>query len=462
MTRALFRLSYQWVVAISSVAFLSMSHAGSLVHGSTTELPAKVHKLANLHDWEGVRSTIKNSHWNPEEDFDLIAFLAFSHFETKRNFELSEYGHRVSDGPKLFASAYMLLLGGALSDARHAFSNMIRSEESSVRAAGIRGMLAYADHINDNLLLSEALSIARQSAGPDAHPVEFPLVEYEAAYLYSASRLQDLSELLQKTSSGYSSKQLNPVSFTYYKGFLHFVKNEFSKAYAGLNRHYELYGPSQDLLTFHADVIGTHRGPDSELQFLHRQVEQYPMFWDLRRMYALALIRAGSRDEGKRILEQLIEERRHDKLSIVKFLFSSDVAHLTREEVNRLVDLAKGAEESLTYNIAMSRVSLDVFKRVTDSIKYAEMAKRQAPRWLEVQYLEAETELLRGNDHNVVQVLRRILQDYPNEILARIHLADRLKKLGKLEEAKRLARETLAIPRYISRSERQRLADLVQ
>ena len=230
------RPCFKWTLAILCAVSLSVGHAAD-VPDSNPELLSKVHSLANIHDWEGIKSALKSRHWNPDVDFDLITLLIVSHFETKRPFEITEYVPKVSEATRSFASAYMLLLSGDLSNARQVFESMIRREEVSIQAAGLLGMLEYATHVSDIQLLSKTLIIARKTAGTHGYSVRSRLIEYEAAYLYSSSRLKDLSSLLQKTTRGYGANRLDPVSFTYYKAFLHFVRNEFTKAYAALDQH---------------------------------------------------------------------------------------------------------------------------------------------------------------------------------------------------------------------------------
>lgn len=436
--------------------------AGSADSEGLRRLQERIQVLMDAQRWHEVQKALRTASWDPAKQIGLVMSLCQAHVETKTPLVISEYGRTVPASLSVFANAYALLLRGEYRSSREVLEILAAGDADS-QQFGIIGLLAYSAHTGNAELLARTLPAARPKAPNGAKStMGLSLLTYDAGLLYMQSRIADLDAFLHRVAPGYGPHQVAPLDWTLHRAFVHGVYDRFPLAYAVLEQYYATFGHADDALLLHADLLLMDKGVDQEVAFLSKFSKRYPTRWRLGFALALARLRAGEVSKGMAGINRTVADRMTDRVGLIDILGRAEEAQMQEDQVKQLIAHIGNADENLRYNIAMFRAMEAFFGGPGKGITFVERARRMAPAALEVMYLESDFRQSIGDYGNVASVLRRILADYPNDVIARARLVDVLLSAGQRDEARELAQGTLALKRYIDLSVRRRLENAIK
>jgi predicted Zn-dependent protease len=381
----------------------------------------RISSLARSFSYNQILTEFNTYPWDREKDPSILMIYCEALVEGGKELPYSLKSPPLPAYMSEFAQGYYDLLNGKPQESINRFLNLINTGDIKGQVWGNIGFLEFVLYTEG--IAHMKIPLERLEFIADRYPSSVPswvIPYYSAWYYFNSGKFPEVERILQEYG-----KYLEPDTIVDLKVQLLIRENRFKEAKEVIkNLPPELLN-DQDIIELESYIIRLESGVEQEKKYLDEKHNQFPYLWLVEQRYAETLIKSGQIELGIDILKKLAQKRTFDV--IIQLYIAEDLLDYGEVDNAKKIFshiLNKSPElpyYSAYYNFLLAKI-YHAQKKEEEAQKSLSLAIKlypNAPRFL---WLMFDIALEKHDYVNANQIIKEILELYPNEVSALVEL----------------------------------------
>ena len=266
----------------------------------------KISNLSRTLQFEKIVDEYEDYPWANLNDPGILMQYCYALVETGRDLPDSLKEPKVPQHISNFSKGYYILLKGDYVQALDIFVDLTTKSRGLIW--GYIGLLEFDIWTENVANMTEPLTRLKELSEHDLQNISWVVPYYSSYYNFNIGNFDKTKAILVEKKSQLDSDFYDEL----YVNLLIDSEDDLEEAERYVQKAIKEKGPTPNLITLKAQLMGFRSGPEQQIAYLAKQVDEFPNMWAIKRFYAYTLIDTGEVAKGINILRNLAEQRPFD------------------------------------------------------------------------------------------------------------------------------------------------------
>ncbi len=405
-------------------------------------------KLYNTQAYSEIIKQFKNFEWvEVKNPYEMILYcFALSETDTSPNsiFKSSDIPKHMIE----FCSAYVSLMKGNTKYSDKTFEDLATKEK--FESWGYIGLLEQSIYTENFSSMASNLDKLKSLKQAESELLDWAIPFYSLIYHYKMANFDEVENIFNLYKI--KEKWFNDLVVSIKINIL-LRTNKFEEAKNVLNKAFEIYGMTEELILAESNIIYLEKGADISSAYLKERISKFPKMWKLKQQFVFHLLETDQKDTHSKaasVMKKISDIRRHDVLNIILTIdtlmdlgFYDDAGKM----LHLLNKQAKQPTDFTSYNTLMAKMDFSA-GMITSLKKNLDIALQMSPMESYILWFQYGVAEETNMDKEALDAIHRLLHLDPYNQAVLTSLAKNYYENKQWEKIKVVADKLLKSPRH--------------